>query len=431
MAGVLVLVACGDEVSTTGPGGAGAGAGGASAELPCDLSEMLADRCGACHGAETQFGAPMSLVSRADLMAAALDGERTVAEAAVLRMGADDGRMPQPPNAPATSAEIALVSNWIDAGYPARGAGETCGGGGSGGGGGGPLGCEPDVALTAAEPFEMPSTSSDEQICFGIDVPANELKRHITAIVPRIDNTTIIHHILLLQAPTAVSPTPAPCAFTQLDWKLLYAWGPGTPPHVLPEAAGFPIDAGEDAHFVVQVHYNNLQGLVGEKDQSGVDLCTTTDLRDNDADIMAFGSTSFSGLTPMATSQLECTTPVPQTVDAFFPVYVFQSWPHMHQLGQGLYGAVESGNDTTVLVDVDDYDFNYQTTYPNAAIPIDVGDTIRTRCTWDNTTANAVGFGEDTADEMCFNFVSYYPRIEAPLWSWLLPSQSASCNQSP
>lgn len=424
------MLACEGEGGGTRAGVGGAGGGGSGADdLPCELSDLFASRCQQCHGSEPQFGAPMPLVTRSDLLATALDGSLTVAEAALARMEAEDGRMPPPPNAAASAAELALLREWIDDGHPRRPAGQTCGGGGAGGEGGGTT-CSPDVSLTAQEPFEMPASSTDEQICFGIDLQAHADKRHITAILPRIDNSTIIHHMLLLEAPNPVSPEPSPCAFTQVDWKLLYAWGPGTPPHVLPPQAGFPLEAGQEAHFVMQVHYNNLQGLSGETDQSGIDLCTTTTLREHDADIMAFGSTGFSDIPPQSTSTLDCTSDVPAALDAYFPITVFQSWPHMHQIGTALYGAVERGSGNEVLVDVDDYDFNYQITYPNDAVTIDVGDTVRTRCTWDNNSNQAVGFGEETLDEMCFNFVSYYPRVAAPVWSWLLPSQTSTCDMS-
>jgi hypothetical protein len=37
------------------------------------------------------------------------------------------------------------------------------------------------------------------------------------------------------------------------------------------------------------------------------------------------------------------------------------------------------------------------------------GDTITTTCTFQNDTAGAVGFGTGTNQEMCYNFVIYYP----------------------
>ena len=440
MGGALVLVAaaCGGENSSnpSGSGGAGTGtgsgvgAGGAEDALPCDLSEFLQARCGDCHGSEPKFGAPMPMVTRSDMLAPSLQSGTNVAQEAILRMQADTNRMPQPPNPAATAAEIALVQDWLDAGAPARAAGESCGGEGGGGSGGGGPDCVPDITLQGAQPFAMPATSTDEQICFGITLPASADKRHITTIAPMIDNDTIIHHILLLQAPTAVSPDPQPCNFTNVEWKLLYAWGPGTPPHVLPSEAGFPMDGGKEQHFVLQIHYNNLQGLSGQTDQSGVELCTTSELREFDADIMAFGSISFDGIIPNATSTLDCTTPVPSLLDAYFPVTIFQSWPHMHQIGSAMQSEIEkAGGGTAELVNVPDYDFNFQLTYPNDEV-LDVGDSVHTSCTWENNTAQTVGFGEDTADEMCFNFVSYYPRIDAPIWSWLAPAQGASCSMS-
>jgi len=37
------------------------------------------------------------------------------------------------------------------------------------------------------------------------------------------------------------------------------------------------------------------------------------------------------------------------------------------------------------------------------------GDTVITTCIYDNTTDRAVTFGENTQNEMCFNFATYYP----------------------
>lgn len=432
---LLVLSAsCGDDAATDGEGGSAAsgGSGGSASEtqLPCDLAELFATRCQECHSDPPKFGAAMPLVSRDDLLATALDGESRVVDAVLARLQASDNRMPPPPKPEATAEEIALIQAWVDAGTPERPAGDTCGG--TGGAGGSPpvLDCEPDITLTAEAPFEMPQTSTDEQVCFGIDLDPLTAKRHITAIAPRIDNDKIIHHILFMQAPSSIGPGPTSCNFTSVDWKLLYAWGPGTPPHVLPSEAGFPIEEGEPTHFVIQVHYNNLQGLEGEVDQSGIDLCTTEDLRPNDADIMAFGSLSFPTITPNATSRLDCDLEVPAAVGSFFPITIFQSWPHMHQLGAALSGEIEhAAGGTSTLVDVPDYDFDYQLTYPND-VQLNAGDTVRTSCTWENTTSQGVGFGEDTGNEMCFNFVSYYPRIELAQWHWLLPSYSSTCTMT-
>jgi hypothetical protein len=55
-----------------GTGGAGMSDGGSAAGLPCDVQSVLSMRCGSCHGVVPAQGAPMSLVSYADLTAPSL-----------------------------------------------------------------------------------------------------------------------------------------------------------------------------------------------------------------------------------------------------------------------------------------------------------------------------------------------------------------------
>jgi hypothetical protein len=58
----------------------------------------------------------------------------------------------------------------------------------------------------------------------------------------------------------------------------------------------------------------------------------------------------------------------------------------------------------------DDYNFESQGSYPLAdEIILETGDTVSTYCTYTNDTAKNARFGENTADEMCFNFALYYP----------------------
>ena len=427
-AGLLVALGCTEDV-TSGTGGAG-GAGGApsASGLPCDVQEILEQRCQSCHSASPKFGAPMPLVTRADLLAAPVaNSAATVGEATVARVSDTASPMPPPPSLPLDAAELAVLENYVAAGMPASD--ENCGGeGGAGGAGGGvTVNCVPDISLKPATPFEMPADEADLYLCFGVEAPS-DIARHITAIAPKIDNEKILHHILFVQSPEPVIANGEPCNFVNLDWKLVYAWGPGTPALELPQEAGFPLGPNDPGHYVIQIHYNNVQGLVGETDASGIDLCTTTELRPNDADVVAFGGTQFAPLPPNATTETTCSLDVPATVEPFFPVTIFQSWPHMHQLGRKFESVIEKSDGSVVtLADVPNYDFEYQITYPNDNIKLEVGDTVRTTCTWENTTSETANFGEDTADEMCFNFVSYYPRVTASQWHWLLPSASADC----
>src|SRR4051812_13533505 len=68
-------------------GGMGGGSMTAASGLPCEIQAMLVTRCVTCHGAVPSGGAPMSLVTYADLMAPARSNpSMTVAQLSLARM---------------------------------------------------------------------------------------------------------------------------------------------------------------------------------------------------------------------------------------------------------------------------------------------------------------------------------------------------------
>jgi hypothetical protein len=118
----------GGRAGTGGAGGAVVGAG-----LPCDVQAVYQSHCTLCHAATPVNGAPMPLVTRANLTAASFTSTaQTFAQRTVVRMQSTTMPMPPAPGTRATAAEVTTVNNWIAAGYPAG----TCGAGGAGGGGG-------------------------------------------------------------------------------------------------------------------------------------------------------------------------------------------------------------------------------------------------------------------------------------------------------
>jgi len=112
--------------------------------LPCAVATLLQQRCQQCHGTQPALGAPMSLVTYADLRGPARSNpSKSVAEVAVQRMRDTVTPMPPYPFPPATTDEAGAVSQWIAAGYPH---GPACGASGGAGGagsdaGGGPSAC--------------------------------------------------------------------------------------------------------------------------------------------------------------------------------------------------------------------------------------------------------------------------------------------------
>lgn len=390
--------------------------------LPCDVETVIAQNCRSCHGATPQFGAPMSLVSWEDLQAPAkTNSAKKVYELVGVRIHDDAHPMPQPPNARLSAADSATLDTWIAAGAPKGNA--TCAmpeGGTTDDSG--TTSCTPDVDLSSPTAWNMPQVD-DVYTCFGVDVPVTG-NRQVIAIKPHIDNKSIVHHIVLMQSPTAVSPNPAPCsAFGMVTWPTLWAWAPGIGDFSLPPEAGFPMSG--TMHYVVQIHYNNINRLMNQTDKSGFGLCTTDQLRPNDADVMAFGTQQIN-VPPHATLDQTCTFTVPPALDGRS---IFSTFLHMHKIGTQISSTVNPGASQVSLGSDPNFSFGNQSWTPlSPYAQIHSGDKVATRCVWNNPTDTAVKFGENTENEMCFAIVAYYPK--AQLLSWLFPSYMPTCVQN-
>jgi hypothetical protein len=394
--------------------------------LPCDVDAVLKSKCQTCHAAEPKYGASTSLVTYGDLQKER-DGKK-VFDLVKARIHDEARPMPPTPNPRLAADEAGKIDAWIGAGAKASDA--TCtneapkdevk-----------PLSCKPDTVLKAAKPFTMQAGGAlDQYVCFGVDINVTK-KRHVTALAPKVDNKKILHHILLFQAPDSESSDPFPCdAFGSAAWKLVAGWAPGGNNLELPPEAGFPQEQGT-THWVLQLHYNNALNLAGATDQSGYEMCTTDQLRANDAGVLAFGSTKFS-IPPRADHRIRCD----YTLDNKFQgVKFFNASPHMHTRGASMSTERLPGgaNGTPEMIfEQKKFDFENQANFPiNASVA--PGDVLRTRCGWKNGGDTTIGFGEGTGDEMCFDFIGYYPNIPdrtflgLPVFTWITPSSSAKC----
>jgi hypothetical protein len=92
----------------------------------------------------------------------------------------------------------------------------------------------------------------------------------------------------------------------------------------------------------------------------------------------------------------------------------------MHELGYAFESWVEHPDGTTTsLMNLRGWDFHSQFLY-DTGMDLQPGDRVHTRCTWRNGLDHSVRFGEDTGDEMCFNFLYHSP-----------PMASSYCNRDP
>ncbi len=411
---IALILACSSTTSTPG------------SPLPCAIENVLGAHCRTCHGATPSFGAPMSLVSYEDLHAKAKSApSRSVYELVGERIHDEAHPMPQPPNHRLSALETATLDNWVAAGAPAPLKSEVCKSPSYDGGAIPGLSCKPDVSVRPISPWAMPQEQSDVYVCYGVDIPALPNQQAI-AFAPHIDNTKIVHHVLLYEAQSSRPITPGLCPLGVGQAKLVYGWAPGGGPFELPPEAGYKM-AGADgvAHYVVQVHYNNLAGLAEEEDTSGFDLCTTTTPRPNDADVIAFGSMSFT-IPAHGALDITCDYPIPKSVT---DMHVISAFPHMHQLGTTIATTASGQSGNLDLGAVNNWSFTNQLWSPMSAT-VHGGDVIHTRCAWNNPTSADVSFGEFTQDEMCYSFTMYWPATDA-FHLWALPAARSTCVPTP
>lgn len=104
-------------------------------------------------------------------------------------------------------------------------------------------------------------------------------------------------------------------------------WSVGGTPLVLPAEAGLPITADE-RFFLLQVHYDNPEGLQGLVDNTSVRFHTTTKPRRYDSDVIRLGNPGIfigderveSGVNYTYTCPSECTSQMAGPVTVFYSV---------------------------------------------------------------------------------------------------------------
>jgi len=415
--GVGDLSAGGPGSGTSGKDDAGAGAssaGGATTAsgLPCDVDAVLKSRCQVCHASTPKSGASTSLVTYEDLQKTAPGGAGKVLALVSERMA--DAARPMPPQGLVPEAERKVIDGWIASG--AKRSSERCGG--SAPDAVKPLRCEAPASITTLKGSAPYTTTSeaktDTYVCVGIDRNLTK-KRHVVGLAPKVDNAKILHHILVFQADQAQDSVPHECnALESSKWRLVTGWAPGGNNSELPPEAGFPEEAGT-THWVLQLHYNNPQFVAGQKDNSGFDICTTEELRPNDAGMMGLGSHLFN-IPPRSTHTIKCDF---KLTDDYGSITLFSASPHMHTRGTSMSTELVKGGHlgkAEMVFEQKSFNFENQIGYPISA-KVAPGDVLRTRCTWKNPGDEAIRWGEGTGDEMCYDFISYYPANKGRTWT--------------
>ena len=205
---------------------------------------------------------------------------------------------------------------------------------------------------------------------------------------------------------------------------MAFGWSKGMGAFVIPPEAGLLVGTGPGAigTLILELHLDNPRHVTDATTPFGFHAMYVDTLRQHDAACLQIGDVivhlgDTQGNLPKETSAVHryATCPSVCTEDFKQPVTVFTNFPHMHNYGHKMY--VEHYDSSgkylgTAGKRIDFWDGSFQGLQSHRPYTIHPGDTLRTHC-WYNTAAysasDAITFGVGTANEMCVDFIFYFP----------------------
>lgn len=196
---------------------------------------------------------------------------------------------------------------------------------------------------------------------------------------------------------------------------MIWAWAPGVENLVLPKDVGFRIGNGSLPILELGIHFNNPGLVSGLFDRSGIRIYYNTNLRKFDAGVLFLGDgvvTQIGGVEPgdgYKEYEYDCCSNC--SARWGHNLNVFASFLHMHQVGSQAWSTLYREEKKIMEINrIDYYNFGMQQQTPKNIV-LQPGDRINTHCVYKRDPSRTVVFGEASSDEMCINFLSYYPKI--------------------
>lgn len=164
----------------------------------------------------------------------------------------------------------------------------------------------------------------------------------------------------------------------------------------------------------MESHYDNPEDIADNVDASGVRVYYTNTVRKYEAGSLSLGDplVSRDSETVISEFKYEHTCPSECTSKHSKPITVFGSFLHMHTTGKEIYTNKFARNGT-FLEKVGSINF-WSDRFQNLrllsrAIILRPGEQFATTCIYDTSKRPDTAFGLSTINEMCVNFLLYYP----------------------
>ncbi|XP_003941430.1 dopamine beta-hydroxylase [Saimiri boliviensis] len=271
--------------------------------------------------------------------------------------------------------------------------------------------------------------------CHVKELPKNFSRHHIIMYEPIITkgNEELVHHMEVFQCPPEMDSVPyfsGPCDSETKPSNLSYcrrvlaAWALGAEAFYYPEEAGLAFGGpGSSRYLRLEVHYHNPLVKEGQHDSSGIRLYYTHRVRRFEAGIMELGLvyTPVMAIPPQETDFVltgYCTDKCTQLALPPSGIHIFASQLHTHLAGRKVVTVlVRDGLEWEVVNQDNHYSPLFQEIRMlKKVVSVHPGDVLITSCTYnteDREQATVGGFG--IKEEMCVNYVHYYPQTELEL----------------
>lgn len=265
---------------------------------------------------------------------------------------------------------------------------------------------EPDqVIAMSEEPFTVPAEGVVDYKYFDVD-PGWTEDKYVWAAEARPDQRGVVHHIIAYVIP--------PGADGEDDKpegrKMLVGYAPGATANILTDGIAMHVPAGSTLKF--EMHYTPNGTEVKDRSYIGLKFLDRDEVRKQ----LHGGAVLESDFTiPPHAPDAEVTKELTLKHD----VLLLDMTPHMHLRGKSFrYEAMFPDGTRETLLDVPNYDFNWQLSYELAEPRLlPKGTTLRCTAVYDNSAANLanpnpdqpVKWGDQSDEEMMIGFFTMVP----------------------
>jgi hypothetical protein len=280
---------------------------------------------------------------------------------------------------------------------------------------------QPDLSLVMTKPFTIPDKGVEEFRFFSMPTNVqNDVYLSKVEFVP--GNKGQVHHSRIMADTTQrirgidglseFDPKVRLFQSIPLVDEFLYGWVPGNEGITFPRGTGKKLFKGTD--LVLNIHYSPSSRT--QHDQSVINLYFAKGPVEREVKTLALRENDISNQPFFLPAETQPTFYISYTVES--DISLISVLPHMHFLGKSFRAlAATPEGDAVPLIKIDNWDFNWQSTYVfKRLLKIPAGSIILVQATYDNTSANPanpnipaknVGYGWNSTDEMC-NLILYY-----------------------